>query len=424
MPDWTGHWLRDTRLLLASQALVVLVMTALAIILARGLGPSDWGLFSALLGLSLALSTFVDLGLGTWLLRGLSRLREDEPILESRQRESSRQILGAALANLAFGLVLVTGALMVAAALQADVSTTFALVGLIAYTVFLTASNCLEAYLRSERRLKLVVTATLLEKSLLLALVTAAVLLGSALWVIATAYAVAGLVRLSFVGLMIFVKLGVPLLVPAYRHVRGFILSGVPFAFNTVALNVIPRLDPLIVAVFSATAAGYFAVGDRLVTAALIVPAVAGTALYPFLARETASSKVAWKISAGMLFVGFAAAVAGAVLAPFVVPVVFGSSYEGAIPAVQLMLFVIPFVYASTPLLVQLYTSGKERKLLGPTLLVSLLGTAAVLVGQVSFGVVGAAAGYVLRQALFTVALGVISLVRRAPRVGVETVGT
>ena len=351
-------------------------------------------------------------------------MREDEPVLEDRQRESSRRILGAAVANLAFGFVLVIGALVAATALHVETSTAFTLVGLTAYTVFLTASNCLEAYLRSERRLTLVVAATLLEKSLLLVLVSAALLLGTALWLIALAYVLAGFVRLWFVSLTIFVKQRVPLLVPTYRHVRGFVLSGVPFAFNTVALNVIPRLDPLIVALLSATAAGYFAVGDRLVTAALIVPTVAGTALYPFLARETATSRVAWKISAGMLLVGFAAAVAGALLAPAVVPLVFGAQYERGVPAIQLMLFVIPFVYASNPLLVQLYTSGKERKLLGPTLLVALVGTAAIVVGQISFGVVGAAAGYVLRAALFMLALSVMARVRRAPPVGVEAVGT
>ncbi len=420
MPEWIGHWLRDTRLLLASQLVVVLVTIALAIILARGLGPSDWGLFSALLGLSLALSTFVDLGLGTWLLRGLSRLHEDEPALEGRHREASRRILGAALANITFGVVLVIGAAVVVAVLQTEIATAVTLLGLIGYTVFLTTSNCLEAFLRSERKVKLVVTAALLEKCLLVALVGIGVLLSASIWLIALAYLLAGLVRVSFVGFLIFVRQHLPVVVPGYRHVRRFVLSGVPFAFNTVALNVIPRLDPFIIALLSATAAGYFAVGDRIVTAALIVPAVAGTALYPFLARDAGGSRVTWKISAGMMLVGFAAAVAGIFLAPFAVPALFGSDYRAAVPVVQIMLFVIPFVYASTPLLVQLYTSGNERKVLGATLLASLVGTTAILVGQASVGATGAAAGSVVRQALFTATLGGIAFAQTRTAADVE----
>jgi O-antigen/teichoic acid export membrane protein len=209
---------------------------------------------------------------------------------------------------------------------------------------------------------------------------------------------------------------------PAYHHVRRFVLGGVPFAFNTVALNVIPRLDPLVVALVSVTAAGYFSLGDRTVAAALIVPLVASTALYPFLARETAASGVAWKISAGMMVLGLVGAIIGAIAAPAVVPAVFGSSYEDAVPVVQLMLFAIPFVYASSPLLVHLYTSGKERKVFAATLAASVLGTAAILVGQVLGGASGAAAGYVLRQALFTLALSGIAVLHTPRSVGGERV--
>jgi hypothetical protein len=136
MPTWIAHWLRDTRLLLASQLLVVLTTAALAIILARSWGPSDWGLFSALLGLSLALSTFVDLGLGTWLLCELSQLHERGATLAKRHHEGSRRISGAVLANGAFGSVLFVGTVVVLALVQAEIGTAIALLGSIAYTVF------------------------------------------------------------------------------------------------------------------------------------------------------------------------------------------------------------------------------------------------------------------------------------------------
>ena len=206
MPGWIGHWLRDTRLLLASQALVALASTVLAIVLARGLGPSDLGLFSALLGLSLALSTFVDLGLGTWLLRGLSRLHEEEPVLSIRQRESARRIIGAGLVNLVLGSILFVVSVVVVVAIDVDTNTAFALLGLIGYTVFLTISNCLEAFLRAERTLRLVVVAVLFEKCLLLLVVGVAVMLNAELWVIALAYLFASLSRLTLLGLTIFVR--------------------------------------------------------------------------------------------------------------------------------------------------------------------------------------------------------------------------
>jgi O-antigen/teichoic acid export membrane protein len=410
MPTWTAHWLRDARLLLVSQFIVVLSTTTLAIVLARSLGPSDWGLFSALLGLSLALSTFVDLGLGTWLLRELSKLMEEEQSLERRQEESSRRVIGAVIANASCGLLLLVGSVVVALLIGAKGHTILALLCLITYTSLLTASSCLEAFLRAQRRLKRVVAAILLEKLVLLTLATAAALLVSALWAIAVAYLIAGLARLSFIVYTIFVRDLLPVMRPTFRHIQRFVMGGIPFAFNTVALNVIPRLDTLLVAGFSATAAGYFALGDRAVGPALIVPVVTSAALYPFLSREASRSRASWKISGGMLVVGSAIALAGVVLAPVAVPAICGQSYSSAVPVVRLMVLVVPFVYASNPLLAHLYTSGKERQVFAATLVASLLGTGAIVVGQVSAGPTGAAVGYVLRQALFTLALSFMAL--------------
>jgi hypothetical protein len=51
-----------------------------------------------------------------------------------------------------------------------------------------------------------------------------------------------------------------------------------------------------------------------------------------------------------------------------------------------------------------------ERQVLATTLVGSLAGTAAVVGGQLAIGPTGAAGGYVLRQALFTVALTALSV--------------
>src|SRR4029450_10292815 len=145
---------------------------ALAIVLARSLGPSDWGLFSALLGVSLALSTFVELGIGTWLLRGLSALRSDERVADEEYRqESARRLAGAFAANGILGMLLLAGTAAVAFALKTDGPTPLGLVGLLGHTIFLITSNCLETHFRAERRLTWVVAAVVTEKALLLALV-------------------------------------------------------------------------------------------------------------------------------------------------------------------------------------------------------------------------------------------------------------
>lgn len=404
MPVWAPHWLRDTRLLLFSQLLVVFTTTALAIMLARSLGPAEWGLFSALLALSLALSTFVNLGLGTWLLRDLSLLQHNEPVHTLRV-ETSRRVVGAVCVNGIAGAALLVITLVVLVVTRANPGTSVALLGLVAHTVFGGAAGCLEAVLRSRRMLWTVVTATLLERITLLVLAALAIAADYGIWAIGLAYMVGSVARFAFAAWKVLVEAGVALLVPTIEHLRRVVKSGLPFAFSTVAVNVIPRLDTVIIATVSVTAAGYFALGDRVLGPAQILPVVASSALYPFLAREAPGSRVAWRISGGMTAVGFVIALVGAATAPFFVPAVFGSSYEAAVGVVQVMFFVLPLVYLSNGLLTHLYTAGRERQVLVATLLASTLGTVAIVIGQLTAGVSGAAAGYVCRQVLFSAAL-------------------
>jgi O-antigen/teichoic acid export membrane protein len=421
MPGWTGEWLRDARLLLSSQLIATVATTIVAILLARSLGPSDWGLFSGLLGLSLALSTFVDLGLGTWLLRELSALRAGPGWQVSvSAREESLRLASAVAANTLIGGLLFFGAVVVLASLGTSASTSTALLGLITYTVLCAASNCLETFYRAERRLRTVVVASVLEKFLLLTCIVAVVVLDYGLWSVGVAYIVAGLGRLAFIANLLVNGAGLRFPPPTMSDIGRVATAGLPFAFGTVALNVIPRLDTLLVAVFSTTAAGYFALGDRVLGPALIVPVVASAALYPFFSRERWDSGAGWPISAGMLTLGGAIAGIGALLSPLLVPAVFGSQYDEAIRVVQIMCFILPFMYASNPLLARLYTSGMERQVLAATLVASLVGTVAIVAGQLTIGPTGAAGGYVLRHILFTLVLAALSVrnQQRAARVG------
>jgi O-antigen/teichoic acid export membrane protein len=410
MPAWTGDWLRDARLLLFSQFIAMVATTIVAILLARSLDPSEWGLFSGLFGLSLALSTFVDLGVGGWLLRELSALRADEGRLPwGSASEESLRLASAVAANTLTGVLLLFGAVVALASLGTNASTSAALLGLIAYTALTSASSCLEAFYRAERRLKTVVVAVVLEKFLLLSCILAVVLFDSGLWSVGVAYVVAGLGRLTFVTNLLVARVGLRFPVPAMSDIGWVVKSGVPFAFGTVAMSVIPRLDTFLVAVFSTTAAGYFALGDRALGPALIVPVVASVALYPFFAREERASGTGWRISAGMLGVGGAIGGIGALLTPLLVPAVFGSQYDEATRVVQIMCFALPFIYANNPLLAHLYTSGMERQVLATTLVASLFGTIAIVAGQLKIGPTGAAGAYVLRQALFTLVLAALT---------------
>ena len=67
-----------------------------AVVVARWLDAEDWGVFSAFLGLSIALGVFIEFGLATWLLRDLSALFTSRGELREAAGARARQ-LGARL---------------------------------------------------------------------------------------------------------------------------------------------------------------------------------------------------------------------------------------------------------------------------------------------------------------------------------------
>lgn len=405
LPSWTKLWLRDSSVLLASQLVAVVITSTLAILIARDLGPAEWGVFSALLGLSLALSVFVHLGLGTWLLRELSArwARDDSDTVHAR-REAGSIVAGALLLNVCLGGALVLAALAVTSLVGWGTDRSLGLVGLAGYATLLAIASELEAVFRARRELRPVVIATLLEKGVLLPLVVLSLLGDHGLSGIALSYVVAASGRVLFIGLNIMLRDILLLSLPHPRAVWALARRTLPFALTSVSFNTIPRLDVFLIAAFSAFSAGYFAIGDRMVGAALLIPMSASSALYPFFANQREGDS-GWKAVGLLGLIGAALAAGGIATAPLLVPALFGEEFAVAVRTVQVMLLVLPLSFFSSGLIAWLYSKGLERRVLLVTVTGGIAGTTAIVAGQLFLGPTGAGLGFLFRQGLFAAAL-------------------
>src|SRR5262249_41781369 len=160
--------------------------------------------------------------------------------------------------------------------------------------------------------------------------------------------------RFLYLGWSVFGRGG--LAMPRWADARSVAQNSLPFVLTSGSWNMIPKLDSFVLLTLSATSAGYFALGDRLLGPAMIVPAAFGAALYPFMARGSERSSEPWKLGVLLGCLGGLLAAVGIVIAPRLVPVVFGHDYRGAVTAVRVMLISLPLVYAATPLLVYAYS--------------------------------------------------------------------
>jgi len=418
---WLSSWLGDSMVMLISQAALTGTSTLVMVLLARGLSTYQFGLFSSFLGLSQALSFVVDLGLGTWLLRECAQIFSGggDP---AEQRANVTGLLWGAISLVgAAGAVLVVLVTTGSIALGLPVELAGAQGAFMAYVVLLAGSTALEATLRAERRPRDVAAVVFVEKGVLLVLVILALIAGAGVAVIAIAHVFAGSIRLAIDHSRTLRGARKPGGV-SIRSTMRRVGDSWPFALNSAVLSLLSRMDAALVALFSVVAASYFAIGFQIATTIALVPFIASTSLFPFLAR-TPRYQDRWRIAGLMAGAGVVVTACAVALAPTLIPLVFGKKYEDAVPTVQVMLVCMPAWFFASPLLTYLYAAKIERTVFKWVAPPSLIGSALVLLGPALVGPTGAAAGYGVRILLQAAALSLLTLrTRRSPPPAPSTV--
>jgi O-antigen/teichoic acid export membrane protein len=405
-PSWTRLWLADSAVLVTSQAMTIVATSAAAVLIARQLDPHEWGIFSGFLALSLALSVVIQFGTGTWLLRELSRLFATD---DADTRATASSLVNAALVlNAGLAATVLAAGTVTAMISHLDGGVTLALVSMLAYSGLIASSYLMEAHLRASRRVGRVAAASLLEKYLLVTLIVAVAVVGGGVPAMGIAYVVAGLTRVAFVHRTVF-PAGGRMASPRGKIARVF-RGSVPFALTNGCLSVIPKLDAFLLLMLSATSAGYFALGDRVLGPALIFPEILSITLYPFFAQRVQHFSPPWMLSAVFAAVGAVIAVTAVLAAPGFVPFVFGTKYMDAVPAVRVFALALPVAFATGPLRVYGFSRNQEKRVVVVAVVVSVAGSVGIVTGQWTMGVVAAAAAYVFRYLLLLAGLILVAL--------------
>ncbi len=408
---WARAWAKDSAVLLASQLSAVAVGWLLVVVLARSLGPSQFGLFSALYALSQGLAMVVDFGLVTFLLRDFAALDLSRRSSE-QQLAPARTLLGGALGlTTLLSIAVLTLALAASASLGASLELIAGLIGLMGYTFALAGAAILESGFRARRDFGPVVALTLGEKVVLLAALGSAVSLGAGVPLLAGCYLGVGLGRLAVAAVCLRRRTGLGVARPAVGSVVAVARAAAPFAVNRASLTLITRIDVALIALFSTVDAAYYAVGDRTNTMLVIGAATLTSTLYPFLEGSTTQRmRRSLHVSGVMACLGLALAVPGVLLAENLLAILVGADYEGGAATLRIMLLAAPFMFGANALLSGLYSAGREGDVAWLTGVVSVLGTTAVVLGEAAHGTEGAAIGFLARQVAFALCLAVAAV--------------
>lgn len=403
-------WAQDTTILLFSQGTTVAVTWALSILVARQLGPAEFGIFTACLGAAIAAAVLVDLGLGRWLLRELSALFVDPETSAGAVRSRASALLGPAV-RLWFLLAgaLVGGVTVFALLMRFSQPVAIALILLVAYTALTSLATLLEVVFRAQRRVRLVALATIFEKVVLAAGVAAVLTRGLRIDLLGIAYVAAGAARVAFDWLPLK-RAGIRLVESFRMPVRQALRASLPFFLTASAFTMVTRVDPVVIALGSTIVAGYYGVGERVLGLLLFIPMTAATTLFPHLSGVTAGTRTGVYLTGILTAISSLLALGMVVAAPAIVPILYGDAFTGSVILVQLMVAALPAIAMASGLTVTLFARRREWLVSSLNVSLMLLGSAGLALGTELGGTTGAGLAYLCRAWALCAVLLVVTL--------------
>jgi len=354
--------LRNSAVSLAAQLAIKILSFCFSVFIVRRLGAEVFGQYSAVAAFGTIFLFVADLGLGTYMVRQVARLRDtpggDDEI---KQLYGNVLVLRLVLAGLA-SVLLLTAAWITGRPLIMVGAIALNTLGILMYGAQGTYDMVLYGY----ERLDLSARAKLLYQ-------IAFIIFGSlALWQGSGYYGliVANLVSIGLYALICLrwvQKMGVRPSRPSLAAWLPLLRLSIPFAVISFALGLSYKFDSVLLNIFrSDQETGFYNAAYNLVFSAVLFSNVINTSLYPSLTRQVVInparlSPIVVRVLRYLLAIALPIAVGVWALADPLIKFLYTSSYAPAVPALQIIIWVVPFMYLSEFLGYVVLVSGHEK---------------------------------------------------------------
>lgn len=401
MSNFSRTVVRNSAFGLAAQLAIKLLSFAFSVLIIRNLGAAEFGQYAAVLAFGAMFVFIADLGLSPYTVREIARLR-DQP--ENTGRASDlfgnvlllRFLLSVLAALLLIGSAWLTGrppVMVMAIALGT--------LGLIMYSLQGTCESVLAGFERLD----------LTSGSRVLYQLIFVVAGGLMLWLGAGYY---GLIVANLLGilLMTFVCWRAVQMIhmrPGRAEPAGWaqlLKATIPFGIIGFTLGLSYKFDTVLLNIYrTEQETGYYNAAYSLVFSTVMLSNVINTALYPSLSRQSSSDPSALGPIYGralryLLVMALPIAVGTWALADQIVPFLYKDRYNPAIPALQVVIWVVPLMFSSEFLGYVVVVSGLERLVARSVIISTGFNVLMNLLLVPRYGVMAAAVMTVLTEAV------------------------
>ena len=362
MNKFAATVVRNSSFGLIAQLLIKVLSFIFSVMVVRRLGAQSFGQYSAVIAFGVTFAFLSDLGLGTYSVREIARLRDQPPDGPARAEQLYANVLWLRLVLAAITIVLIGGfALATGRPLFLVGAIVLNAAGLLLYAV----QGASEAVLYGFERLDVTSKARVFNQLTFVVLGAGALFLGWGYYGLVAA-------GLAGVGVMTVAcwrgvrSLGLKVLPPIPGSWWNLIRASFPFGIISFALGLSYKFDTILLTIYRGdTETGYYNAAYNLVFSTVLISNVINTALYPSLTRQAAKSpenlpRIFERVLRYLMLVSLPAAVGIWALAGQIVPLLFTSAYQPAIQALRIVIWVVPLMFASEFLGYMVLIANKE----------------------------------------------------------------
>ncbi len=334
-----------------------------SVLIVRQLGANAFGQYSAVIAFGIIFAIVSDLGLSPYAVREIARLRDQPDGIEK-----SKQLYGNIL-TLRFLLSILSIILIVTAAWLTH--RPWLMIGAIALNslglMLYSVQGASESVLMGFERLDISSGGKVINQ-------LSFVVFGGLFLFLGWGYyglIIAGLIGVSVMTWICWKgvqSMGVRSLRPNPQVWMGLLRASLPFGMIGFALGLSYKFDTLLLSIYRGDAeTGFYNAAYNLVFSMVLFSNVINTALYPSLSRQSINEPHklvrSYERSLRYLMI-FALPVAVGIwaVADQIIPLLFTQSYAPAIPALRIVIWVVPLMFASEFFGYIVLISGKENK--------------------------------------------------------------
>lgn len=393
--------LRNSAFGIAAQLAIKVLSFVFTVLIVRRLGSAAFGQYTAVLAFGMSFAFLSDLGLSTYAVREVARLR-DQPNGSDQINTLYSSILRLRLSLTAIAaILLVSAGWLVGYSPEMIGALALGAIGLFSYSV---QGTC-EALLSGYERLDLAAGSKVVAQLTFVCLGTGALLLQGGYYGLIIANQI-GIALMTVVCWRAARSLGIRFVPIRSIPWRSLLRASLPFGTIAFTLGLSYKFDTIMLSIFRSDAeTGFYNAAYSLVFATVVLSNVINTALYPSLTRQSIAdpsrlAAIYERALRYLLLVALPVALGGSLLANQIVALLFGSTYAPAATTLEVIIWVVPLMFASEFLGYVVLIGGHERQAARSVLVSTAFNIGFNLLLIPRYGLAGAAAMTVFTEAI------------------------